>query len=112
MGLPDMTRDELEAHAGRLELELVEARELAKRHHAAKIFAEREAADARARGTRDAINWIRAMPRKQVVTPRIAVGPTVYQIVAMSVARYLEERLDVSEEVTRPELPAPSSSGE
>jgi hypothetical protein len=106
-----MSRDELEAHAARLELELRGAHERTKTHFAARTEAERERDSAAARGVRNAINWIRAMPRRQIATARVAVGPEIYQLVAMSVARYLEERLEADDEVTRPELP-PSSSGE
>lgn len=109
MAIADMSREELEAHATRLELELRGAHERTKAHFTARTEAERERDDAASRGVKNAINWIRAMPRKSIAGARINIGPELYQQVAMSVARYLEERLEADEEPTRPELP-PSSS--
>lgn len=111
MTVADMSREELEAHATRLELELRGAHERAKTHFAARTEAERERDDAAVRGVRNAINWIRAMPRKSIAGARLNVGPEIYQAVAMSVARFLEERLEADDEVTRPELPPTSTRG-
>ena len=91
--------------------ELEAARALAAEHFTARTDAERTAADAQRRGVLIAIRWIRGMPRRSIAGRRINVGVEIYQLVAMSIARYLEERLDVCDEVTSPALPPNSERG-
>lgn len=55
-------------------------------------------------GVRTAITWIRSMPRRELVNGRTRVGAAIYQAVALSVARYLEERLAASEVPTERKL--------
>lgn len=44
------------------------------------------------------------MPRRELVNGRTRVGAAIYQAVALSVARYLEERLAASEVPTERKL--------
>lgn len=94
-----------------LEQELAASQALAVEHYIARVEAERAAADAQRRGIQVAIRWIRAMPRQELLESRLRVGSAIYQRVASSVARYLEDRLDVCDEVTLPVLPSSSKSG-
>ena len=94
-----------------LERELAIVRGQAREHFTARLEAERDAADGQRRGVLLAVRWIRDMPARMLTDQRIQVGAEIYQRVAMSVARYLERRLDTCEETTSPSLP-PSSSSE
>lgn len=97
----------------RLTEELLTAQRAAKdaRASAALHFvARRRAEEALTSTTRDgvalAIRWVRTMPRRELVHGGIRIGVQVYQHVADSVARYIEDRLETSDQPTVRRLPS------
>ena len=102
MGCPDCER---------LELELLEERKKAKdaagvaaQHAVARHRAEAKG-DANIReGIRQAANWVRVMPRRELIENGIRVGTEIYRLVAQSIVRYIEERLEQAERPTIPHM--------
>lgn len=99
------TAEELAARVAVLEGDLAAAHALTREHLGARLRAEAALTDARNGGIRLAIRWIRGLPRLEVVVERVRVGELLVQRVASVIARRLEERLEASEEITRPSLP-------